>query len=187
MRSRTKAELILTFRYNGAMAYVKPGATYQDAIHTAREAFQELKHCDPHRISISVNGVVNKKRQLIRISPKAWKAILASRARYEVLDITLEPEIVVTDVDADSDDLPRYTLDEKMDPSIENLAPSRAPTPSDKVVIHKYLPGASVRSRPGSRSPSPSPSMNSQASRESSTSAVDWAKSLLARVVRVPQ
>ncbi|KAI0364138.1 hypothetical protein BV20DRAFT_974785 [Pilatotrama ljubarskyi] len=174
---------VITYRYSGAMVYVTPSATFQEAVDTACSVFPELKQVDPDRIAISVHGSVNKKRQLIRIGPMAWPSIIASRARYEVLDITLEPDIIVTDVDADSDALPRYTINDSEKHSfIDYFDPSRAPSPSDDSrVLHKNIPGVTARSRRTDRSPSPT---LSAASHEPACAPVGWAKSLFGKRVR---
>ena len=92
----------------------------------------------------------------------AWTAILPSLARYEVLDISVNPEIVVESPGGDY--LPNYE-DVKEKSGTDNfLAPSRGPSPNKKTVP---LPQPHERSR--SRSPSPSSGM------------AEWAKSLFGK------
>ncbi|EIW54557.1 uncharacterized protein TRAVEDRAFT_23578 [Trametes versicolor FP-101664 SS1] len=177
---------VLTYRYNGTMVYVTPAATYEEGIRFARQVFPELAAVAPEHILISVNGIVNKQRQLIRIGPMAWKTVVFSRARFEVLDVTLDPsasspsydcdkpEIVVSDADA----LPEYDSVKKLHPDeADFLVPSRAPSPP---MLHgANKPMANHRNgRARSHSPTPSTTSND------SCSTLDWARSLFGKRVR---
>ncbi|KAI0827845.1 hypothetical protein BC628DRAFT_1317341 [Trametes gibbosa] len=166
---------VLTYRYNGNMVYVTPAPTYEEGVQYARQVFPELASVDPARIVISVNGLVNQHRQLIRIGPMAWKSVVFSRARFEVLDVTLDPhgpEIVISDHDT----LPEYDSIKEKSPDADFLAPSRAPSPPR--ALHKNMSHHATRSR--SRSASPSSSTRSS----EPCSTVDWAKSLFGKRVR---
>ncbi|KAJ8483400.1 hypothetical protein ONZ51_g4731 [Trametes cubensis] len=166
---------ILTYRYNGTMVYVTPAATYKEGVEYARQVFPELASVDPARISICINGTVNKQRQLIRIGAMAWNSVITSRARYEVIDIIVVPEIVV---DADELSPPDYFTIKEKSSHDDFLAPSRAPSPRP---VHKIIPvpGAPARSHCRSRSPSPHHSIGGSST--SSRGAYGWAKSLLGR------
>lgn len=159
----------------------------QEGIRFARQVFPELASVAPEHILISVNGIVNKQRQLIRIGPMAWKTVVFSRARFEVLDVTLDPsassspgydcdkpEIVVSDADA----LPEYDSVKKLHPDeADFLVPSRAPSPPMPHGANK--PMANHRSsRARSHSPTPSTTSND------SCSTLDWARSLFGKRVR---
>ncbi|KAI0629082.1 hypothetical protein C8Q77DRAFT_1066591 [Trametes polyzona] len=182
---------ILTYRYNGSMVYVPPAATYEEGVQYALQVFPELAPIEPSRIVISISGLVNQKRQLIRISPMAWKTVVFSRARYEVLDITIElgrPKIVISGVDGGepepaTDFLPCYEDVKAQNPDGDFLSPSRAPSPPRETYTHKMagVPGASLR--PRSRSPSPSPS-NAPCDADSSYSHLDWARGWFGKRVR---
>ena len=56
-----------------------------------RQVFKQLRNVDPERIAICVNGIVNKERKHVRIGPMAWNAIVPTLARFEVLDIFIDP------------------------------------------------------------------------------------------------
>ncbi|KAI0665695.1 hypothetical protein C8Q78DRAFT_985997 [Trametes maxima] len=169
---------ILTYRYDGAMVYVTPAATYEEGVQFAQRVFPELASVDPARIVISVNGIVNQKRQLIRIGAMAWKTVVFSRARFEVLDITLDPEIVVSDTDGERDAPPDYASLKEKDPNGDFLAPSRAPSP--RRTQGRLLPDLTSGGLPRSRSRSPSPSATSTSE---SCSPVEWARSLFGKRV----
>ncbi len=163
----------------------------QEGIRFARQVFPELAAIAPERIIISVNGIVNQQRQLIRIGPMAWKTVVFSRARFEVLDVTLDPtvpydaaadadtkpEIVVSDADA----LPEYESVKKLHPDeADFLAPSRAPSPPMPRGSNK--PIANPRQcRARSHSPTPSTVSNDSCS---TSSTLDWARSLFGKRVR---
>lgn len=162
----------------------------QEGIRFARQVFPELASVAPEHILISVNGIVNKQRQLIRIGPMAWKTVVFSRARFEVLDVTLDPsapspsydgcdkpEIVVSDADA----LPEYDSVKKLHPDeADFLVPSRAPSPPMPHGANK--PMANHRNgRARSHSPTPSTTSNDSCS---TSSTLDWARSLFGKRVR---
>ncbi|KAI0645317.1 hypothetical protein C8Q79DRAFT_971036 [Trametes meyenii] len=104
----------------------------------------------------------------------AWKTVVFSRARFEVLDITLDPEIVVSGADGEHDAPPDYASLKEKDPNGDFLAPSRAPSP------RRFMPDLSPGSLPRPRSRSPSPSSSSTGE---SCSPVDWARSLFGKRV----
>ena len=56
-----------------------------------RQVFKQLRNVDSERIAICVNGIVNKERKHVRIGPMAWNAVVPTLARFEVLDIFIEP------------------------------------------------------------------------------------------------
>ncbi|KAI8974018.1 hypothetical protein BD414DRAFT_447787 [Trametes punicea] len=166
---------IITYRYNGELVYVTPAATYEDGVQFARRVFPELASVHPDRVVISVNGIVNKERQLIRIGPMAWKTVMSSRARYEVLDIIVDPEIHVSDAEP----LPEYCDIKEKHALDDFLAPSRAPSPRP---THKIIPVPGAPRKPRSRSSSPGTATASSAT-ESVPTAADWAKSLFGKRV----
>ncbi|KAH9889539.1 hypothetical protein C8Q73DRAFT_708033 [Cubamyces lactineus] len=169
---------ILTYRFHGTMVYVTPASTYKEGVEFARQVFPELASVDPERISISINGTVNKQRQLIRIGAMAWNSVITSRARYEVLDITVTPEIVI---DAHDQPPPEYFTVKEKTSHDDFLSPSRAPSPRP---VHKIIPvpGAPARSRCRSRSPSPHHPNGGPST--SPRNAIDWAKSLFGKPVQ---
>ncbi|KAI0332922.1 hypothetical protein GY45DRAFT_1320156 [Cubamyces sp. BRFM 1775] len=170
---------ILTYRFNGTMVYVTPASTYQEGVEFARQVFPELASVDPERISISIHGTVNKQRQLIRIGTMAWNSVIATRARYEVLDITVVPEIVVGTHDQPPP--PDYFTIKEKSSHDDFLAPSRAPSPHS---VHKIIPVPGARTRSRCRSRSPSSHHSDTSSSTSSRSAMDWAKGLFGKPVQ---
>ncbi|KAI0759969.1 hypothetical protein BD413DRAFT_487045 [Trametes elegans] len=188
---------ILTYRYNGNMVYVTPGATHAEGVKFAQQVFPELAAVEPARIAISVNGLVNGQRQLVRISPMAWPTVVFSRARYEVLDVTVDSDVRIDIIVTDADGLPLYSGLKPQTPGVDpdakaqpdatpvdfTLDPSRAPypvtsaPPSPARLPHKEnpVPYALQRRRPAS------PSSISTA--DSSSSVSDWARSLFGKNV----
>ncbi|CDO76940.1 hypothetical protein BN946_scf184709.g2 [Trametes cinnabarina] len=160
---------IVTYRYNGKLVYVTPPSTYEEAVASARDLFPELASVDPQRIGISINAMVSKKRELIRISPMAWQPVLASRKQYEVLDITLHnPKIIVHDAEQ-----PPAYLDATEKGWFDLvLDPSRAPSPING---HTFIPFPGSKTKPRTSSSSPtSPCCPPK-------SPVGWAMSLLGK------
>ena len=129
----------------------------------AKEEFEEIRDIDPSRISICVNGVVTGRRQLIRVGPAAWDAVMDSLSRYEILDILVKnPRIVVNTPDSFFDTLPNYEDVKKASGNDDKLiSASRAPSP---------LSGNTAL-RSSSRSSSRSPSRPQKPK-------TDWAKTI---------
>ncbi|KAI0918912.1 hypothetical protein AcW1_003569 [Taiwanofungus camphoratus] len=149
---------IVTYRLRERMVYVTPAETYDQAIAYAKTVFaDELYGVDPERISFSVSVVVQGGTRTVSIGSMAWKAVIASLAQYEIIDVLVQdvtPEVVVHDVD----ELPEYS--ETKEPK-EFF--SRSPSPSHS------------KSRTPSRSPSRSPSRKSHSPTHSPRhKAINW-------------
>ncbi|KAI0686776.1 hypothetical protein C8T65DRAFT_676771 [Cerioporus squamosus] len=170
---------LLTYRYNGHMVYVTPATSYEEGVEFAQSVFPELASLEPERISICVNGSVQRQRTLIRIGPMAWTSVVLSLARYEVLEVVVKnPDIVVDSADAaDVDALPNYEDVKEKSGSCDFLAPSRGPSPRYKNIPLPELQRLAAKNAIArSRSHSPAPSRPS-----SSSSISDWAKGLFGK------
>ena len=109
---------ILTYSYASRMVYVTPGETYdvspasrllplsetvlvlmltsfslQHAIDIAKESFVELKDVERDRISLEVHVLLKNQqtRRTAEIGRTAWSVVVASLARFEIVEIRLAP------------------------------------------------------------------------------------------------
>jgi len=76
------------------MVYVTPGESYNHAVDLARESFVELRNVERERIILEVN-VVLKNQQLRRtaeIGRSAWPVVVATLARFEIVEIRVATE-----------------------------------------------------------------------------------------------
>ncbi|PCH36713.1 hypothetical protein WOLCODRAFT_140559 [Wolfiporia cocos MD-104 SS10] len=140
---------VITYRYNDKMVYVTPADSYQQAVDFAKQVFPELADVDRHRITFSVSVKPTKDGNHVQIGPMAWQAVAAQLARYEILEVIVNPAVVVEGAD---DGPPQYA-DAVAPPSVEKqeksqFLSSRSPSPC----------GEEARKRSSSRSPSRSPS-----------------------------
>ncbi|KAI0301570.1 hypothetical protein B0F90DRAFT_1628468 [Multifurca ochricompacta] len=80
---------ILTYCYCSRMVYVTPGESYEQAINFAQEAFPELRNIDRDLICLEIRVVFNnqKERKTAQIGRMAWSAVVATLARYEIVEI----------------------------------------------------------------------------------------------------
>ncbi|OBZ69501.1 hypothetical protein A0H81_10558 [Grifola frondosa] len=130
---------IITYRYNETMAYVTPAATYEEAIGYAKNVFPELANVEPRCISFAIRGFAQSREKTVRIGPMAWRAVIGALMRYEIVDVLVQPAVVIEDTDG----LPQYS-ESKETKDFLSRSPSPARSPS--------------RSQPGSpsrRCPSP--------------------------------
>lgn len=107
---------ILTFRHvsSGKMVYVLPAADYtvshcseytnfethaspQAALSLVREVFPEID-AKTNQISFSITSLVQNKQNPVAISPEAWSAVLATLARFEIIDVHVHRQRSAEDV-----------------------------------------------------------------------------------------
>jgi hypothetical protein len=71
------------------MVYVTPGETYDHAIDIAKDSFVELKDVERERISLEVHVVLKNQqaRRTAEIGRTAWPVVVASLARFEIVEI----------------------------------------------------------------------------------------------------
>ncbi|KIM63870.1 hypothetical protein SCLCIDRAFT_1213657 [Scleroderma citrinum Foug A] len=136
---------VITYRHEDKMVYVPLDSNWPEALRHAQSAFETLARVDGKRISFSVNLIRDGQRKTVRISPSAWRSVSSHLARYEIIDIEVNPEIprlVVTDVDAPpqysssalsshehSATKCRHCTEEKGSPAVETQRRSRSPSP----------------------------------------------------------
>ncbi|KAL4071367.1 hypothetical protein V8B97DRAFT_1917582 [Scleroderma yunnanense] len=126
-RSAAAADVI-TYRLDDKMMYVPLDFNWGEALRHARRAFEKLAKIDEKRITFSVNIVKEGQRSSVGITPSAWQSVASHLARYEIIDITITPEVIVTDTDAPP---PRYSYSvEKGNSSVEARRRSRSPSPA---------------------------------------------------------
>ncbi|KAI9064578.1 hypothetical protein FKP32DRAFT_1591388 [Trametes sanguinea] len=159
--SSSASPVVLTYRFNEKLVYVTKPTSYQEAIKYARQLFPELALLPSDHIGICINGLVCQKRELIRISPMAWKPVIQTRTAYEVLDIIIDdPEAV----DPVEDGPPAYADAAGKDPLESTSGQSRIPRHT--IIINPDC-------KEGLRVSSSTPSSTSR------KSVVEWAKGLL--------
>ncbi|KAH9988036.1 hypothetical protein BJV77DRAFT_906152, partial [Russula vinacea] len=80
---------VLTYSYATRMVYVTPGETYDHAIDIAKDSFLELKDVERERISLEVHVVLKNQqaRRTAEIGRTAWPVVVASLARFEIVEI----------------------------------------------------------------------------------------------------
>ncbi|KAL7277881.1 hypothetical protein ACG7TL_008828 [Trametes sanguinea] len=161
--SSSTSPVVLTYRYNEKLVYVTKPASYQEAIKYARQLFPELASLPSNHIGICINGLVSQRRELIRISPMAWKPVMHSRTAYEVLDIIIDDPEAEGQVE---DGPPAYADAAGKDPVDSPQSSCRFPRHT--IIINPNY-------KEDLRVPSPTPSSSSS----SRKSAVEWAKGLL--------
>jgi len=85
---------ILTYCYSSRMVYVTPGETYDHAIDIAKESFIELRSVPRERISLEVHVVLKNQqvRRTAEIGRTAWPVVVASLARFEIVEIRVASE-----------------------------------------------------------------------------------------------
>ncbi|CCM00158.1 uncharacterized protein FIBRA_02186 [Fibroporia radiculosa] len=122
---------VVTYRYQDRMVYVTPAATYEEAVRYAQTVFpDELAHVDKSRIMFSVSVTSPDGSRSVQIGPMAWAAVTASLAQYEIIDVVVNPEVIIQDMDADG--LPPYHRhldvpnEEKREYRSRSASPSRA-------------------------------------------------------------
>lgn len=145
-RRSTAIADVITYRHEDKMVYVPLDSNWLEALRHAQSAFATLAGIDGKRITFSVNLIKDGQRKSVRISPSAWRSVSSHLARYEIIDIEVNPEIprlVVTDVDAP----PQYSssalsshehsatkcchcIEEKGNPTVETQRCSRSPSPT---------------------------------------------------------
>ncbi|EIW80755.1 hypothetical protein CONPUDRAFT_144699 [Coniophora puteana RWD-64-598 SS2] len=96
MPSASKAADIVTYRHEGEMVYVQPPQSHEQAVCIAREVYPRLASVDARRIAFAVNVINGVNSRTVRISPHAWSKMMSHLLRYEVIDIQIQPEIIVT-------------------------------------------------------------------------------------------
>ncbi|KDQ55146.1 hypothetical protein JAAARDRAFT_60102 [Jaapia argillacea MUCL 33604] len=82
---------VLTYRFEKSMVYVTPAEDYEKAVDYAQQVFPKLATVDRERISFSVSVCVEGKKQTVRVSSMAWKTVAWSLAKYEIIEISVEP------------------------------------------------------------------------------------------------
>lgn len=84
---------VITYRLNNRMTYVPPAENFDQAVTFARSAFEgDLAGIDISRISFSLNVLANGKMSSVGVSRGAWSATMSRLARYEIVDVHVQPE-----------------------------------------------------------------------------------------------
>ncbi|KAG1716203.1 hypothetical protein ID866_943 [Astraeus odoratus] len=96
---------VVTYRLDDKMIYVPLDYNWRQALAHARHSFEKLSGVDEKRITFSLNVINDGQRRSVGISPSAWRSVASHLARYEIIDIRVTPEVVITDMDAP----PRYS------------------------------------------------------------------------------
>ncbi|KAG0699357.1 hypothetical protein DFH29DRAFT_809202, partial [Suillus ampliporus] len=87
---------VITYRLNNQMMYVPPAQSF-DQSHLPRSAFEsDLTGIDKGRISFSLNVLAHGKQSSVGISSVAWPTIMSHLARYEIIDVHVQPELKVS-------------------------------------------------------------------------------------------
>ncbi|KAG2153332.1 hypothetical protein DEU56DRAFT_774618 [Suillus clintonianus] len=88
---------VITYRLNKQMMYVPPAESFDQAVTFARSAFErDLTGVDKNRISFSLNVLANGKQSSVGISRVAWQSVMSHMARYEIIDVHIQPELTVS-------------------------------------------------------------------------------------------
>ncbi|KAG1759368.1 hypothetical protein EDD22DRAFT_729948, partial [Suillus occidentalis] len=83
---------VITYRLNNRMTYVPPAESFDQAVTFARSAFEgDLTGIDISRISFSLNVLANGKMSSVSVSRGAWSATMSRLARYEIVDVHVQP------------------------------------------------------------------------------------------------
>ncbi|KAG2109324.1 uncharacterized protein F5147DRAFT_692795 [Suillus discolor] len=89
---------VITYRLNSKMMYVPPAESFDQAVTFARSAFEgDLTGIDKSRISFSLNVLANGKQSSVGISSGAWSTIMSHLARYEIIDVHVQPELKISE------------------------------------------------------------------------------------------
>jgi len=103
----------------------------QQAVTFARSAFEsDLTGIDKSRISFSLNVLANGKQSSVGISRVAWSKMMAHLARYEIIDVHVQPEIKI------SAPPPSY---QPCSPTEGNEKKQHSPSRSSSV-LHNFVP-----------------------------------------------
>jgi len=122
------------------MVYVTPGETYDRAVDIAKESFQELRDIERERISLEVHVVLKNQqmRRTAEIGRTAWPVVVASLARFEIVEIRvssvpLKASVALSGSQASSVEPPPYASEGGWySDSRMNLAPNRSHIPSSQ-------------------------------------------------------
>lgn len=140
--NRTNANLV-TYRFRGKMVYVTAAPSYevrlvsivslasaeqwrtQKAVEFAKVLFREdLRDVDDSCISFYVTVNAPTGIQSVQISPMAWKEVTTTLVRYEIIDVIVEPQVVIHEADTP----PNY-LDVVSKERTPEVARARSTTP----------------------------------------------------------
>ncbi|KAH7915086.1 hypothetical protein BJ138DRAFT_1142613 [Hygrophoropsis aurantiaca] len=143
-RTRPTADVV-TYRLNNQMTYVTPAKDYRHALRLAREAFrQELKGVADRRItfSIHVRTKSDPRMRSARINSDAWPKLIPLVARYEIIDIHIQPEIVVEEC---RDPAPEYSSFDTKESYALHIPPS--PHSKSRLIppVKKFTPDSLIR------------------------------------------
>ncbi|KAF8489554.1 hypothetical protein F5888DRAFT_1621859 [Russula emetica] len=162
-RARAPANVI-TYSYASRLVYVAPAETYDDAIDIAKESFRELSDVERERISfeIKVNLPKTHESRTAEIGRTAWPMVVASLARFEIVEIRITPfspetAMALSSSQASAVEPPPYALEKSgYSDSQTNVAPAYGPqipssqSPSSPSLITRivnFLTPKSSRSR----------------------------------------
>ncbi|KIJ65868.1 hypothetical protein HYDPIDRAFT_109926 [Hydnomerulius pinastri MD-312] len=144
--SRSAQRKIITYRYNGKMTYVCLAPSFAEAVALAQSDVEGLAGISANRITFSLTVVTGNNHQSVGISPSAWPQMSAHLTRYEIIDIHVTPNVVITTVDA-SEAAPPYQgpsglgLDfNEKSPSCPYHQTSQSQPPSPTLSIGKLSP-----------------------------------------------
>lgn len=122
--NRSNANLV-TYRFRGKMVYVTAAPSYEKAVEFARVLFREdLRDVDDSCISFYVTVNAPTGIQSVQISPMAWKEVTTTLVRYEIIDVIVEPQVVIHEADTP----PNY-LDVVSKERTPEVARARSTTP----------------------------------------------------------
>ncbi|KAL4066469.1 hypothetical protein V8B97DRAFT_1025013 [Scleroderma yunnanense] len=104
-RSTTGADVI-TYRLEEKMVYVPLALNWAEALEHVQGAFEELGKIDKKRIKFFVNIMRDQQRVAVGISPSAWPSVASHLARYEIIDIVVTPDPVISEGVVSNVDVP---------------------------------------------------------------------------------
>ncbi|EPQ55031.1 hypothetical protein GLOTRDRAFT_111103 [Gloeophyllum trabeum ATCC 11539] len=100
----------VTYRLDGEMVYVPPASDHQGAVAIAVQQFPDkLGTIDHGNISFCINSVLHHETRKVRISPMSWSTVISTLARYEIIDIVVQPKVTV---EAPTEAPPQYASEE---------------------------------------------------------------------------
>jgi len=88
---------VVTYRLGEKLVYVIPAENYDKALQCAYKVFpKELNGISSERITFVVCAIVAGEHRTVYISPQAWPEVIPTLARFEIIDISVTPEIRIS-------------------------------------------------------------------------------------------
>ena len=105
----------------------------QQAVEYAKTVFpDDLRHIPVQQLSLTVLSNTPRGKRTVHISPMAWKAVSSNLATYEIIDVVVNPEVIIEDErEAEYDfDLPELKTSSPYLHPNDALPKSRTPSPA---------------------------------------------------------